>query len=148
MKKYFLLLLLPFLLVLAGCASPSPDGNNQKVTVYKSPTCGCCAGYVSYLENYGWEVEVVEDVNMLEIKERYNIPSEVESCHTMVMGDYAVEGHVPMSVLRKLLEESPDIDAIALPDMPAGSPGMPGFKNKEWDIHSLKNGQIKLFVKE
>jgi hypothetical protein len=70
----------------------------------------------------------------------------MESCHTTVIDGYFVEGHVPFEAIEKLLAERPDIDGIALPDMPAGSPGMPGRKSGPFDIYQVKDGQYSLFV--
>jgi len=118
----------------------------QKVTVYKSPTCGCCVKHAAYLEDHGYDVEVIKERNMSIIKSRYNIPEEMESCHTSVFGDYIVEGHIPIEAIEKLLAEKPDIDGIALPDMPSGSPGMPGVKRGPFTIYALTNGEITEFT--
>ncbi|MBU0598257.1 hypothetical protein KKF61_04690 [Patescibacteria group bacterium] len=118
----------------------------SKVTVYKSPTCGCCVEHSKYLDKQGFEVEVVKESNMPAIKSKYNIPREMESCHTAIFGDYFVEGHVPIEAIDKLLTEKPDIDGIALPDMPAGSPGMPGVKTEPFIIYALSNGGISEFM--
>lgn len=118
----------------------------QPFTVYKSPTCGCCVNYVAKLRREGVEVEVVEREDMSPIKERYNIPRSMQSCHTTVIGDYFVEGHVPFEAISLLMEQKPDIDGIALPGMPAGSPGMPGIKSAPFDIYGLKGGNANVFT--
>lgn len=116
----------------------SSDGTGAtKVTVYKSATCGCCGNYVSYLKKEGFDVEVVTTENTAAVKEQFHIPREGESCHTSVFGDYAVEGHMPIEAVRKLLAEKPDISGIALPGMPSGSPGMPGSKQGPFVIHGF-----------
>ncbi len=118
----------------------------QKITVYKSPQCGCCVGYVGELEKEGFDVEmiVVEDMSM--IKTEYNIPREMESCHTSIIGGYFIEGHMPISVVKDLLLEKPEIDGIALPNMPAGTPGMPGIKTKPWEIYKLVDGEFSSYL--
>lgn len=83
---------------------------------------------------------------MLSVKEKYQIPPEMESCHTSVIGDYFVEGHMPVEVIDKLLEEKPEINGITLPGMPQGSPGMAGLKSGKWTIYSLSNGQSSEFL--
>lgn len=122
----------------------SPMG--PKMIVYKSPTCGCCVGYASELKRQGYNVETVSTVNMSEIKDKYKIPREMESCHTVVIGDYFIEGHVPLEVVEKLLLEKPDIDGIALPNMPAGTPGMPGIKQGTYTIYQLVDGEYSEYV--
>ena len=117
----------------------------KKVVVYKSPTCGCCVKYVSYLEDHGYDVEVNIIKDMNSIKSKYGIPENMESCHTMLIDDYVVEGHIPLEAVDKLLQDRPDISGIALPDMPAGSPGMPGTKIEPFKIYSLNITGTKVF---
>ena len=40
------------------------------------------------------------------------------------MGNYVLEGHVPATDIKRLLKEKPKALGIAVPGMPAGSPGM------------------------
>ncbi|MBD3311120.1 MAG: hypothetical protein GF349_01320 [Candidatus Magasanikbacteria bacterium] len=107
------------------------------VMVYKSPDCGCCVNHIAYLRRHGFEVGVVEMNNMPSVKKKFGVTRELESCHTSVFGDYVVEGHVPIEAINKLLTEQPDISGIALPEMPPGSPGMPGIKRAPFVIYTL-----------
>jgi hypothetical protein len=109
----------------------------KTVTVYKSPTCGCCVNYIAMLRQEGYDVDVVETNDMATVKDTYNISRNLESCHTSIFGDYVVEGHMPLDVVEKVLSEKPDIEGIALPNMPSGSPGMPGPKREPFTIYSL-----------
>lgn len=115
-------------------------------TVYKSPTCGCCGEYILYLKKQGFEVKTENKTDMNAIKVEYGISENMQSCHTTVMGDYVIEGHVPIEAIRKLVTEKPDIDGIALPGMPQGSPGMPGTKEGEFEIFGLKGGASEGFM--
>lgn len=117
------------------------------LTMYKSPTCGCCVGNAGILDRDGFDVNVIPTNDMHSIKSQYQIPVEMESCHTSIVEGYFVEGHVPTKAIEKLLSERSDIDGIALPRMPAGSPGMPGIKSEEWIIYSIKNGEISEFMR-
>ena len=74
------------------------------VTVYKSPTCGCCEKYVDYLRENGFAVKAVNESDMDAIKKRYGM-SHVASCHTALVNGYVIEGHVPVNAIRKLLKE-------------------------------------------
>jgi len=142
-KKTFgmtFLILVLMSLVVAGCSNGS-DSGETKIIVYKSQSCGCCGGYVSTLQSKKFDVEVVTTQDLDSIKSNFNIPTNMRSCHTTEVGDYFVEGHVPIEAVRKLIAEQPDIDGIALPNMPAGSPGMPGTKNGDFVIYSIKDGQ-------
>ncbi|MFT7087904.1 MAG: hypothetical protein ACJAZX_001353 [Rickettsiales bacterium] len=85
--------------------------------------------------------------NIDQIKSDHNIPQEMQSCHTTVTDKYFIEGHVPLEAVRKLLEEQPDIDGIALPGMPTGTPGMPGHRDSPLIIYQLKSGKYSEFMK-
>ena len=78
--------------------------------------------------------------NVDEMKGRLNIPEEMWSCHTSVIGDYFIEGHVPVAAIQKLLAEQPDVDGIALPGMPSGSPGMTGEQQAPFIIYAVAHG--------
>ncbi|MBR9707579.1 MAG: hypothetical protein GOV15_04035 [Candidatus Diapherotrites archaeon] len=141
------------MLVLVGggifFGSPAPtasvSSSGETVTLYKSLTCGCCGGYSSYLKDLGFNVEVINLDDLSSIKSKYGVPASMQSCHTAIFGDYFVEGHVPIEAVNQMLEEKPDIDGIAIPGMPAGSPGMPGAKSGDWTVYSLKNGETAVF---
>ena len=75
------------------------------------------------------------------LKKQIGLPENLWSCHTVLLNNYFIEGHIPIEVMGKLLTEKPEINGIALPEMPSGSPGMSGFKIEKWKIHSIKNGQ-------
>tara|TARA_B100000745_G_scaffold295539_1_gene239766 strand:+ start:5283 stop:5777 length:495 start_codon:yes stop_codon:yes gene_type:complete len=121
-------------------------GIGHKAIVYKSPTCGCCVGYADELKKQGFDVSVVETNNMNSVKNKYGIPTAKQSCHTIAMGDYFVEGHVPMEAVEKLLKEQPEVDGIGLPRMPSGTPGMPGPKRAPYEVYQVKNGEFSDFV--
>ena len=143
-KKFIFFIFLILLIFLVGC---STKNSRPTVTIYKTPNCGCCVGYSSYLESNNYNVNLISINELSSIKEKYNIPKEMESCHTMIVGDYFVEGHVPIEIVEKLVNESPDIDGISLPRMPAGSPGMPGEKIEPFTIYSLNDGKEKVYIK-
>tara|TARA_B100000508_G_scaffold60333_1_gene47171 strand:- start:207228 stop:208169 length:942 start_codon:yes stop_codon:yes gene_type:complete len=105
-------------------------------TVYKSPTCGCCSGYVAHLQGKGYDVVAENTDELIAIKEQFGVPSELGSCHTMTIGGYVVEGHVPEEAVQKLLAERPPIKGIGMAGMPSGSPGMPGPK-EEFAIYEI-----------
>ena len=120
--------------------------NKQIVEVFKTPSCGCCYGYVLFLEDKKFKVKQTDMRSLHTIKQKYNIPVEMQSCHTTIMGKYFIEGHVPFEAVNKLLKEQPDIDGIALPGMPIGTPGMPGDKDEPYVIYQLKDGKSSVFM--
>lgn len=93
-------------------------------TVHKSPYCGCCEEYIGYLKKNGFAVKTVNHENMSTVQKRLGT-SNASSCHTVEVGGYVVEGHVPVASIHKLLKEKPKhLKGIALPGMPLNSPGM------------------------
>lgn len=96
----------------------------RRMVVYKTPWCGCCGGWVDHLRAAGWTVEVVEVRDLAPVRARHGVSEAMASCHTGVVGRYAIEGHVPASDIARLLREEPAARALTAPGMPAGSPGM------------------------
>jgi hypothetical protein len=116
------------------------------ITTYRSPTWECCSEYAGYLHDEGFQVETVMVDDMTDIKDDLGVPQHMRSCHTSMVGGYFVEGHVPLEAIRKLLDERPAIDGLALPGMPPGSPGMGGAKSEPFVIYSIVDGGIDEFV--
>jgi hypothetical protein len=109
----------------SASATPSiSDAELPAVTVYSSPTCQCCSKWVDHLRANGFEVDEQNRNDMQQVKQHYNVPRELASCHTGVVGGYVVEGHVPADDLKRLLAERPNVAGITVPGMPVGSPGM------------------------
>ncbi len=108
----------------------------QAVTVYKSPTCGCCKKYVDYLRENGFVVTAIDQNDMDSVKKRYGV-TRVASCHTALVNGYVVEGHVPVSAINKLLKEKPAIVGISAPGMPMNSPGMGEMKKGTLTVYSI-----------
>ena len=127
-------------------ADQNKDNNNYSIEVFKTPSCGCCYGYVIFLEKENFKVKQTDMRSLHTIKQKYNIPVEMQSCHTTVMGKYFIEGHVPLEAINKLLKEQPNIDGIALPGMPIGTPGMPGDKEEPYVIYQLVDGKYSEFM--
>ncbi len=102
----------------------------NKATVVASATCGCCKLYAQYLEQQGFAVDLdLVSPQELEIYKNENqIPNDLRSCHTTKIGNYIIEGHIPIEGIEKLFKEKPAIRGIGMAGMPLGSPGMPGSK--------------------
>ena len=122
------------------------DNKKLSVEVFKTPSCGCCYGYVLFLEKEKFNVKQTDMRSLHSIKQKYNIPLEMQSCHTTIIGKYFIEGHVPLEAVNKLLKEQPDIDGIALPGMPIGTPGMPGKKEEPFVVYQLIDGKFSIFM--
>jgi hypothetical protein len=104
-------------------AIPAQAGE-PKITVYKSPTCGCCTKWVSHLKENGFEVDTVDIRDLQMVKSMSGVRPELASCHTAQVEGYVIEGHVPADDIKRLLKERPDVKGLTVPGMPHGSPGM------------------------
>ena len=127
-------------------ASAVTKTSKHNVEVFKTASCGCCYGYVLFLKEEEFKVKQTDMRSLHSIKKKYNIPLEMQSCHTTILGKYFIEGHVPIEAINKLLKEQPDIDGIALPGMPIGTPGMPGKKEEPYVIYQLVDGKSSVFM--
>jgi hypothetical protein len=121
------------------------------VTVYKDPSCGCCNDWVKHITANGFVVSTRDTTNMDEIKRSMLVPAALQSCHTAVVGKYVVEGHVPASTIKKFLAEKPTALGLAVPGMPAGSPGMEaggGGRTDHYDIIAFdRGGKTRVYEK-
>jgi len=121
----------------------------KEATVYKTPTCGCCKKWVEHLEKSGYKVTAHDVADVAPYKKRYGVPDSLGSCHTaIVTSGYIVEGHVPADVIDKLVAQAPkDIIGLAVPGMPAGSPGMEVGTKEKYDVLAFdKAGKTKVFA--
>jgi len=120
-----------------------------KLVIYKTPTCGCCGKWVTHVQQAGFVTEVHDLDNVGPIKAKYGVPAELSSCHTCLIDNYVIEGHVPADVITKLLKEKPAVVGIAAPGMPVGSPGMEvGGRKDPYEIVTFdRKGKTTVFVK-
>lgn len=117
------------------------------VKVYKDPNCGCCKEWIKHLEQNGFKVEVVDMPDLSAVKAKYGVTPELLSCHTAVVGNYTVEGHVPADLIVKMLNEKPAIAGLAVPGMPMGSPGMEGGTKQSYDVLTFdKAGKTAVYA--
>jgi hypothetical protein len=110
------------------------------VTVYKTPTCGCCTAWEDHLRENGFQVQSHKLNDLSQVKTQQGVPQALGSCHTAVIEGYTVEGHVPADVIRRLITERPAVDGIAVPGMPMGSPGMEGPFTEPYEVFTFKDG--------
>lgn len=107
------------------------------VLVYKTPTCGCCSGWIEHLEAAGFAVDARDLRDLMSVKRDAGVPLSMSSCHTAMIDGYVVEGHVPIEQVKRLLAERPAIAGIAVPGMPVGSPGMEGRNAQPYQVLSF-----------
>jgi hypothetical protein len=118
-----------------------------QLTIYKSPYCGCCTAWAEQVEQAGFDVTVVEQTDNGLLRKKHAISPELTSCHTAIVEGYAIEGHVPVADIKRLLREKPVIAGLAVPGMPASSPGMdlPGNSDPYQVIAFDKKGKKQVY---
>jgi len=127
-------------LAMVGAIAAAPLARAQAsrdAVLYKNPQCGCCEDYAAYLRRNGFRVKVVATHDLDAVKSQQHVPEELNGCHTTLVSGYVVEGHVPVSIVERLLRERPPISGISLPGMPQGSPGMTGNKTERFTIYEI-----------
>ena len=139
-------------LLLSACAAPaelSPPATSSDVsrsmTVYRSPDCSCCHLWSEIAGQAGWTVVTVDKLDMAAFKAETGVPEQAASCHTAIVDGYFVEGHVPLAAIERLMADRPAIDGIALPDMPAGSPGMAGVAEGPFEVLAISGDEVAPF---
>ena len=131
----------------AAAAEQSPARQPGKhITVYKSPTCGCCAGWARYLQANGFDVTVYDQHDLSAIKAEHGITRGLQSCHTAIVDGYAIEGHVPANDIWRLLAEKPAALGLTAPGMPMMSPGMNSIEPRGYDVLLFDKGaQVSVY---
>ena len=119
------------------------------VEVWKDPNCGCCKDWITILQKSGFDVRV-NDTGNTAARARLGIPEKLGSCHTGLVGGYALEGHVPVREIQRLLREKPPAIGLTVPGMPIGSPGMDGAiyqgRKDPFDVLLIaKNGITRIY---
>ncbi|MCH9675454.1 MAG: DUF411 domain-containing protein [Gammaproteobacteria bacterium] len=120
--------------VIVAAGDPPPQKTGKPITVYKSPTCSCCAAWADYLQGHGFDVTAVDRRDLGGIKAQYGVWRELQSCHTAVVDGYAIEGHVPADDIWRLLTEKPKAAGLTAPGMPMMSPGMHSIEPRGYDV--------------
>lgn len=140
-QKPLIALLFSFsLMYLTGCEAETPT-DGPLMTVYKSPTCQCCARWVEHMEAAGFTVEVQNRRDLGAVKQELGVQPALGSCHTAVTQGYVIEGHVPAAEVHRLLREHPDATGLSVPGMPIGSPGMEqGSRQDPYEVLLFSDG--------
>lgn len=103
---------------------------------------------MDHLRANGFRVKpvAVEDTG---VERRKNgIPDTLGGCHTGVIEGYAIEGHVPAREIKRLLAERPAAAGLAVPGMPAGSPGMESPRTQPYDVLLVdKSGRHSVYAR-
>jgi hypothetical protein len=119
------------------------------VRVYKDANCGCCQKWVDHMAASGFATEVTNTREVSSIKTAHNVKPPLWSCHTALVGEYVVEGHVPAADVKRLLAEKPQgVIGLAIPGMPASAPGMDLTPFQPYDVLAFDaQGRTTVFAK-
>ena len=92
--------------------------------------------------------DVADDV-LEQVKTTAGVPTPLRSCHIALADGYAFEGHVPADVVKKVLTTKPKLAGLAVPGMPAGSPGMEmGGRSEPYQVMAFdRQGKSWVFAK-
>ena len=142
--------LVPILMIslLIACSQAPPPAGPPPLTVYKSPTCGCCTKWMDHVNANGLATQVVSEQEMGAVQKRFGVPAELQSCHVAVVGDYLIVGHVPAEDIKRLLAEKPMARGLSVRGMPMGSPGMEhGDHQQPYDVLLFQSdGKTSVFA--
>jgi hypothetical protein len=121
--------------------------DSPAITVYRNENCGCCKSWAEHLEKNGFQVDLVVTTNMNDVKKKYGVPREMQSCHTAVMDDVVIEGHVPADDINAYLEKPVfNTKGLAVPGMVQGSPGMETGRKDDYSVIAFsENGKTSVF---
>ncbi|MEC9376212.1 MAG: DUF411 domain-containing protein [Pseudomonadota bacterium] len=138
----------PFSLLLIMLFFNVVKANNLPIAeIYKSPSCGCCSKWVDHLKDNGFEVITKNKTNMSDIKKLFGVPQSYASCHTAIIGDYVIEGHIPAENILDLLQKKTRVKGLTVPGMPLGSPGMESSQSQDYVVYSFNEaGEITPFA--
>ena len=125
---------------------PSYSGVKE-VTVYRSPSCGCCGEWVKHMQKHGFKIIDNKTEDMEAIKQKHNVPQQLASCHTAIIDGYVMEGHISADDIKRFLASKPKQIGLAVPGMPLGTPGMEaGSRKQPFTVASFnKDGSVKVF---
>ncbi len=104
---------------------------------------------MGHLQAKGFKVDSLRATGsqLNEVKDRYGVPPSVRACHTGLVGDYVIEGHVPSEVISRLLREKPAVLGLAVPGMPVGSPGMGGPNPQPYTVYTFdQEGNVEVYA--
>ena len=111
----------------------------NEIVIFKNPGCQCCTAWAGHMQQAGFNVKEKPTDQLAAIKSEQGISYNMASCHTALVGDYVIEGHVPVTDVQRLLREQPDVRGLAVPGMPQGSPGMESPNPEPYKVYLISN---------
>ncbi len=134
------------LLALPAAIGSLPAHARPSLRAFKNPGCACCDRWAVHVRGAGFVVTLAETPSLDRIRAAAGVPDDLAGCHTSLVGDLVVEGHVPAAAITRLLENSQGWRGIAVPGMPIGSPGMevPGTPPEPYEIWAFASGKPRM----
>lgn len=125
---------------------PSYAGTTA-MTVYRSPNCGCCGGWIEHAQKHGFKVKDIKTEDLAALKQKYKLPTELASCHTTIIDGYVMEGHIPADDIKRFLSAKPELAGLTVPGMPIGTPGMEARNIKQpFQVLAFNDqGEVEVF---
>lgn len=129
-----------------------PAAAQEKGQVFKSDSCQCCIKWMAHMVQSGFVLEGkdIPSSERARMRAQFGIKPEHAACHTAFIGGYIIEGHVPPEDVKRLIAEKPDAKGLAVPGMPAGSPGMemPDGMAEPYEVLLMKkDGTTEVFAR-
>ena len=121
------------LLALALLTGTAGAAHAANPTMFRDAGCGCCLKWLEQVKaSFGQKAVIVNSPDMTAVKDKQGVPQTLRSCHTVLVGGYVIEGHVPAKEITRLLREKPKgVKGLAVAGMPMGSPGMEHGDHRE-----------------
>lgn len=135
----------PLLLALAACSTAVQAA---EYTMLLDPGCGCCEEWAGHMATgLHASVATADRADAPRTGPAAAVPDTLQSCHTMIVDGYVIEGHVPAAAVARLLRERPaGVTGLAVAGMPAGSPGMEmGSRTDPYDVIAFGPGGPHVF---
>jgi hypothetical protein len=118
-------------------------------TMFRDAGCGCCLKWLEQVKaSFGGKAVIVNSKDMEAVKDKQGVPQALRSCHTVLVGGYVIEGHVPAKEISRLLREKPKgVKGLAVAGMPMGSPGMEHGDHREaYKVMTFGSGGQRVYA--
>lgn len=131
----------------ASASSLSSGTAPIRAWVYSTPHLGCCEKWVAHLEQNGFAVTTTTFDDLSVFKRNFGVPTRLWSCHTSLIDDLVIEGHVPADLIRRLRADPRDIAGLAVAGMPCGAPGLEGPNPQVYEVLGFRrSGETFLYA--
>ncbi|WP_194952884.1 DUF411 domain-containing protein [Sphingopyxis solisilvae] len=138
-----------FFFALAAFSATIGGAHAANPTMFRDAGCGCCLKWLEQVKaSFGQKAVIVNSADMAAIKDKQGVPQALRSCHTVLVGGYVIEDHVPAKEIARLLREKPKgVKGLAVAGMPMGSPGMEHGDHREaYKVMTFGSGGHRVYA--